>query len=78
MYTFIDITPNLKKLWHGRIGSGKFLLWGSLCHKCPQYMIRAHWLSFLYEPKHSENKRQQFWFCCHMLSGYCQAGPYLE
>ena len=25
-----------------------------------------------------ENKRRQFWFCCHMLSGNCQAGPYLE
>ena len=26
-----------------------------------------------------ENKRWQFWFCCHhMLSGDCQARPYLE
>ena len=22
-----------------------------------------------------ENKRRQFWLCCHMLSGNCQAGP---
>ena len=25
---------------------------------------------------HFETKRRQFWFCCHMLSGDCQAGPY--
>ena len=25
-----------------------------------------------------ENKRRQFWFCCHMLSGNGQAHPYLE
>ena len=25
-----------------------------------------------------ENKRRQFWFCCHMLSGNGQARPYLE
>ena len=25
-----------------------------------------------------ENKRWQFWFCCHMLSGNGQAHPYLE
>ena len=24
-----------------------------------------------------ENKIQQFWFCCRMLSVNCQAGPYL-
>ena len=28
--------------------------------------------------KKLENKRQQFWFCCHMLSDNCQARPYLE
>ena len=28
--------------------------------------------------KYLENKRQQFWFCCHMLSGNCQTRPYLE
>ena len=22
-------------------------------------------------------KRRQFWFCCHVLSGNCQAGPYV-
>ena len=34
IYTFIDITPTLKKLWHRRsiLKSGKFLLWGSLQH----------------------------------------------
>ena len=25
-----------------------------------------------------ENKRRQFWFCCHRLSGNGQARPYLE
>ena len=25
-----------------------------------------------------ENKRRQFWFCCHMLSGNGQVRPYLE
>ena len=24
-----------------------------------------------------ENKRRQFWFCCHMLSVNCQAAPYI-
>ena len=28
--------------------------------------------------RYLENKRQQFWFCCHMLSGNGQARPYLE
>ena len=27
---------------------------------------------------HLAHKRRQFWFCCHMLSGNCQARPYLE
>ena len=25
--------------------------------------------------KYLENKKRQFWFCCHMLSGNCQARP---
>ena len=33
-----------------------------------KFTSRMHW---------KENKIQQFWFCCHMLSGSCQAGSYL-
>ena len=32
-------------------------------------------MNFSYQNIQLENKRRQFWFCCHMLSCNCQAGP---
>ena len=31
----------------------------------------------LHQMHSNENKIGHLWFCCHMLSGKCQAGPYL-
>ena len=58
----------------------------------PGYMVYfLHWkskgdtfkevcITFLSLPlnKYLENKRRQFWFCCHMLSGNGQARPLFE
>ena len=48
-----------------------YIMWYSkgflhVTHKCD---INRSALEYL------ENKKRQCWFCCHMLSGNCQAGP---
>ena len=45
----------------------------------PQVKLNLHKINMVRNDRlELENKRQQFWFCCHMLSGNCQARPYLE
>ena len=37
------------------------------------HYLHLYLLYIYFQNTLEENKRQQFWFCCHMLSGNCQA-----
>ena len=64
---------------HARLGGAKEY---SIVYRILSWISRETHFRPMRFAKHTphalENKRQQFWFCCHMLSGSCQARPYLE